>query len=788
MRSNVLAPLGLLTSLVIFYPHLFLANSGAIIGDHMVQHYPWAHLLGSSLKNFTLPFWTSLIHCGFPIAAESQIGIFYLPNLILFSLLPFHWAYSYTSLFHYFLAGWGTYLYLKQMNLSSYASFIAAFIFLFGTAYGGAYYNITSLKTISWFPLILLLFEKYYETQRKKYLLFAAISMWLALVAGYMQVAIFMFLILIIYNVLKVFIFYERKNESASHRFRFFFWIILTFAAACILAIPQIFLTFELAMLSNRVSLTEEYAYVGSMSPIALSTLLLPNAQGLFRGNSIYSGVFSVLLLFCALFSKQTRNTNLFRLWGILIIISLLLALGRWSPLYVGLVKLTHFYSFRTPMKFLVFICFGLAVLCGCGFDRARKAFRTENTEIVSKAAKAYLAVVSFAIVSSAGLLLLITYGRNLFIRFGHWFITYFVHGRAGHPHSLEIYKEKVSAYIGKVDSLFFLDHDPYFFNQNVWVYSTVLIGALFALLVLWRKKTGKIWLLLGVIFLAVDLYVFAIWDIKRDYGSYDDLIYESKITRHLIDLNQQGEVGRVYGFRSGAETLPLMASVNMLYGVESIGAYSPFVMKRYHDLFGSLGSIDDSNVVISPSYEGVSKKFHLLDLLDVSHVVSRKELKHARLKLIAEDSEKGDVFLYENLGPHQRAFFVSEIQVLNSWNDLKSRLEDPSFDPHKVLLIEPSELYKITSKVEPINKEASATVRRITSQDDKEVWSLETNKPGFFIITNMMYPGWQTTINGKFVPILKAYGIFQAVQIQERGKYEIVFSYHPFLRKTVVL
>ena len=166
--ENLKAFLGILFLLFVFYPTLFLVRSAPLTGDHWEQHYPWAYLLSQSLHQGSLPFWTSLIQSGFPIAAESQIGIFYLPNLILYALLPFHTAYSYMNLIHFMLASWGTYAFARIIRLQPPGAFLAAVIFLFGAAFGGAYYNMTSLKTIAWFPLALFCFEQINQHLKKQ--------------------------------------------------------------------------------------------------------------------------------------------------------------------------------------------------------------------------------------------------------------------------------------------------------------------------------------------------------------------------------------------------------------------------------------------------------------------------------------------------------------------------------------------------------------------------------------------------------------------------------------------
>ena len=183
-RPDLRALLALVLSLFVFYPELCLARAASLMGDHWEQHYPWAFYLAQNIRHFRIPFWTDLIHCGMPIAAESQIGVFYLPNLILYLLLPFRWAYAYMNVLHYLLSGWATYLYARTMKLDRPSAFVAAFIFLYGAGYGGAYYNITSLKTIAWFPLALYFFEKFFQGRKQIYVALISFSIALSLVAG----------------------------------------------------------------------------------------------------------------------------------------------------------------------------------------------------------------------------------------------------------------------------------------------------------------------------------------------------------------------------------------------------------------------------------------------------------------------------------------------------------------------------------------------------------------------------------------------------------------------------
>lgn len=758
--------------LFIFYPDFFLAKSGPLIGDHLEQHYPWAYLLSTSLKQFHFPFWTSLIHCGFPIAAESQIAIFYLPNLIFFFLLPFHWAYSYITLFHFWIAGWGTYQYARQMKLIPYASFVAAIVFLFGTSYGGAYYNITSLKTISWFPLVLFLFEKFNETKRKHYLWLLSVMLGSAVVAGYMQVAVFMILIFLIYACMRIFVFSETKLNPGVI-LQQVFWIVFALVLMVVVALPQLLLTFELAVRSNRATVSEDYAYIGSMSPLAPVTLLIPYAQGYFSGNSIYVGVFSVLLILCSFFSGEARKNQLFRIWILIGIISLLLALGQWSPVYVALIKLSHFYSFRTPMKFIIFACFSLAMLSGIGFHTAWNNAK----DILIKP----VAYVYFAILAGLGFLAGIIYfslttGREVTMRLGHWFIDHYVYGKVGHPHSLEIYYERLWPTLEHIWILFSFKE-----FWNLWTYALLIIGAAFCISLLFQAKMTKKWLSFGIVFLIIDLYGFSWCDIRKDFDQYEHVLQPSAILQELLSAKSSGQLGRIYGLRSPQERLPLTPSINMFYEIEDVGAYSPFVLQRYFEVFGFLGNINDSNWAASPDLQTILARKHLLDMMDVSHVLSKKPIDDDQFELVMEDL-KSSTYLYQNKGKHQRAFFVSHFQIIDDWGVLKSRLLAPDFDPYELLLLEKREMQNLI--IPSTGEKAKAHLERQLKDPDHEVWNITVSQPGFFVISNIMYPGWHAKIDGKTAAILKAYGLFQAIWIPAEGNHEIDLRYHPLKHK----
>ncbi|MBI3316937.1 MAG: hypothetical protein HYZ85_02890 [Candidatus Omnitrophica bacterium] len=730
-----------------FYPDLFLVLKGPLIADHLEQHYPWAHYLAQALKNFRLPFWTSMIHCGFPIAAEGQIGIFYLPHLLFYFLFPFHFAYSYLFIFHLFLSGWGTFLYARSMGLSPKGAFFSAFLFVFGAGYGGAYYNLTSLKTLSWFPLTLYVWEKFLKFKSKQYLFYAAMCVWQMLMAGYLQVALFTLMNFLLYIGLRLgfLVCAEPKKERIKLTLPLLIGVLFILLLALLLSFPQLKMTYDLAMLSNRASPLEAYAYVGSMPPTALMTFFLPYTQGIFRGISLYAGVFSLFFALLPFAFKPLRQTALVKLWTLILILGILVAAGEWSPFYRGIIKITRFYSFRTPSKFIIYILFAYSLLAGLGLEKAFSLLsrrRLPHSVLLCARVSAYF--IGFSFLGALGFYFYLRNHRVQVFEWGRMLVEKVIFGRPGHPHDMEIYLEKLNHYMDAMNEVL----SP-FQGWNLCQYLFLIISFSLLLHVIRAKRISKTWLFLTLSFLFSELYLYSFYDLRKDFGSYSILNKPSPILAKLLEEKSQGNLGRIFGIRGHEPDIPLIPNLNMIYGIEDIGAYSPLVTSRYYQTIGTLGNVNDSNGFTIPDASYVLKNLPLLAFLNVSHILSAKSLSDSRLELVGSDKS---IFLYKlvNLNPAKAHFFRGAI---------------------------PSDLFQ----VEPFNSEALITASDL--KEESEAWNLEAGGSGIFVLTNLVYPGWKVTLNGKEAALTNAFGLFQAVHIPAPGKYKIEFSFNPFTR-----
>ena len=172
--------------------------------------------------------------------------------------------------------------------------------------------------------------------------------------------------------------------------------LALTFGFA--LTAPQILETWQLRQVSARSSgLSEDQVFAFPYGIRNLLTFVFPDyygtprdgtystdpGLGLFWENTAYMGVLPLLFSAMAILSRKKRGWELGMI--ILGIVSLLLALGKSSPLYF-IHTLPILNNFRVSARFLLLTTFAVAGLAGSGLDRGLEFFsqRIGNQRIVT--------------------------------------------------------------------------------------------------------------------------------------------------------------------------------------------------------------------------------------------------------------------------------------------------------------------------------------------------------------------------------------------------------------------
>ena len=132
-----------------------------------------------------------------------------------------------------------------------------------------------------------------------------------------------------------------------------------------------------------------------------------------------------------------------------------------------------------------------------------------------------------------------------------------------------------------------------------------------------------------------------------------------------------------------------------------------------------------------------------------------------------------GDVKVYQNLDLLPRAFIVHQAQQVSGEDKALDLMRSPDFDPANQLLLVDAE----AKETAPGTGESSAKIISYEPEEVRIEASLES--PGYLVLTDAHYPGWEAEVDGEPTSIERADLYFRAVHLPP-GVHQIAFSYTP--------
>lgn len=346
--------------------------------------------LGRSAHEIRPPLWNALWGYGFPALAESQLGAFYPPHLLLYGLLPLEWAYSADRILHAIWAVLGCLVLANALGRSAAATCLAGAVFAASGFFLVHETHHWAWPTTSWMPWIwwsmLMVIRSGNRSRpdllRRCSILSVCASMpvltghfqmgFVSLVAGFVFAAVFAAT--------------DEGNRERKKSWPEFTGKISAVLAGCafaaILTAIQIFPTFELARLAND---QRDWEYLSGFAapPVHWLGLILP---GLGRGFPFwrpllwdqfhtspeelffYVGLVPVwLAIFGA--TRTWRTDSATKALVVTLAVSLLLAAGPYGPGFSLAIRLPGFSYFRAPARWTAAATLALALLAARGLD-----------------------------------------------------------------------------------------------------------------------------------------------------------------------------------------------------------------------------------------------------------------------------------------------------------------------------------------------------------------------------------------------------------------------------------
>jgi hypothetical protein len=138
---------------------------------------------------------------------------------------------------------------------------------------------------------------------------------------------------------------------------------------------------------------------------------------------------------------------------------------------------------------------------------------------------------------------------------------------------------------------------------------------------------------------------------------------------------------------------------------------------------------------------------------------------------------QEGDLAIYENTEVMPRVFVSHDVEYVASQELAQSTAIEAGLNLRDKVILETSlPLPVISSSL--VTSDSRAEIREYGS--DRIIIDLYAQAPGVLVLTDVFYPGWKATVDGRDVDIYRANGLFRAVAV-DSGKHEVQMIYDPW-------
>jgi hypothetical protein len=748
----------------ISFSELFLSSKTLYRADITWVHYPMGIFKARLLRSGQIPFWNPHILFGFPQMADQDVLAFYPLNV--FFLLPLkpYFTLSCFSVAHFVLAGILSYLMARALQISRGGAFITAVTFALSGYLMAQLTNLPIMTGSVWLPLILFFFVKALQTMSPTYAVLCGGAIALQIFASHPQATFNSFFTLGSYGAFRL-IRLWRSREITIEEKRTKIIVLLSLLVIAVLvglglAAIQIAPTLELKGWSPRsAGLSYRTMTSYSLPPDHLLTFLFPNILGNpvigykgednFEEMHVYVGILPLMLIPWAWAKKERDGHVVF--FSILALVSLLLALGRYTPLYHLLVYVPGFNFFRVPARWLFTVTFSFSTLAGYGFDVLVKGYDRAKSHRFAT----FWKVLSWLNLSITLLLLACLALGQRTIQPLNNLSTGLLSER-----TLERLLMLVRG-LTQLPLIQFSDSWSMVLSSlNPALLFVLLSNAGFLVIYLWNRRriTATTFQVVVASLTVVDLLFTGGTTVNpvREASYYEPQIGSTTFLQQncgLYRIYPTAEKGRKDVVENLLEDIPTV------YGLYSVFGHAALPVER-HKIF----------------VRTMRKSAALFNLAGVKYVLLEEDPGYPGYVRAYVGS---DFEIYENESVLPRSFIVHHTEVTPSEQAVLERLLSDDFDPSRTVILQEEPLLSLDQAVPP-SSESDLHGAEITSYSPhRVVIEADLKADGFLVLSDTYYPGWEVYVDGQEDKIYQADYLFRAVSL-EQGRHVVEFRYNP--------
>lgn len=694
------------------------------IVDVIYQLYPWKLFSIKQIFAGQLPLWNPYNLTGVPHLANIFTSSFYPLNFI-FLLLPFLSAWGIYIFLQPFLISLTTYLYLRNLKLSKESSLFGGIVFAFSSIVMMRLEFGMVGHAVLWFPIALLSVDKFFENKHKRWLLIAIFSLASVLLAGYLQIAIYCYLL---YGVYCLYRLREKKNLKAG--LVLLSVPILAFFLSGVQSIPLINAVINSSRLNNYGN-ENFFADQFFLPRERLITFLIPDFFGNyatwnFWGKTSYYeftgyvGIIPIFFVFYSIIKRLKNRSEIF--WISVVTISFIFLLKNPISLLPYKLKIPGF-SVLIPSRIIFLIDFAFAVLAAFGFD----SFQNNKERAKNKVSFLAISLLFFCFT-----MILITLTKGLIF----W------------PKWQENFQIIIRNFAFPLISL------------------AVLYLVLIFCLGLKNKRLSNTLLIILLLIASLDLIRHAL-----KYNSFvekETVFTKPKVIDYLLEQKKDDY------FRVQILSQNLFPSnTNIVYEIDFLNGYDSFNSNRLKKML-TVANYENVEADLNTFKRSVFLTNHrspLFDLMNTGYVLSLDEVEHSKLELVFQE---GKTKVYKNTKSYPRVYLTREFEVIKNEEEILAEMLRFSREgERKVILEEEVELQKAD------NDGSSSSARILEYSPQSVKVKTKSSRQEILVFSDAYDSGWRATIDGRETKVYRANYNFRAVLVPE-GEHLVDFSYKP--------
>ena len=657
----------------------------------------------------------------------------------------------------------------------------------------------------------------------------AALVVGMQILAGHYQISVYSYVFLGISYIIGF-----RTSDRKSRRHLAVF-LALSVVGGSLIALPQLIATRRLASVSNRAHVDSSFAAGLSYRPWWIPSLVSPFLFDEWTEGAGFTGflVLGFAVVTCVRLFRKHRAVSTY---AILLLISFLLALGRYGPLHPALCHVPIYSSFRVPARNLLFVNLAISVLFAIGFHR----FLIERRDGAYR--RPFMLFIAVAVLVSAVSLLIHAARGNaghvgmrpiitpLFFAASYFCLAYraqrlyaqsgllallllflleiysFAHFQddswVSPIHMQEVFKSNTLKFLGDQEGLHrtVLVTDETFPLHNVPArvqflngYDPLMIADCGELLTMQPNGVSKQWNLLlqnNKLISALNVRYVIIPAACEDYARY--LRVKGAGTGFPADLHQQVIFSGQILHNSEEQADHAEAAVNLLPGIAYVMDWTLSSERPTASLHVSLLRGEETVQCLTIRKQDISKSpKRIVTMLSAgAHVDtitvttrSRNPIHIGSLKIHPAATEAlpyrlvyedSSNMIFENTGVLPRAFSVTSVVEADSLSSIKATIFLDEVDVSQTALVYPED-YRLLSTVAFANGKSHVLQYR----PDELVINCSFAEEGFLVVSDQYYPGWVARIGSKELQIMRVNGIMRGILVP-KGEFTLRLTYEP--------